>query len=42
MSIIWFTVGFLVACFLPDSVDQFCKRIVINLWEKVVNLFRGK
>jgi hypothetical protein len=39
MSIIWFLAGFLVACFLPDVVDQYCKRVVINVWKKFVNIF---
>jgi len=40
MSIIWFAIGFLVACFLPDYVDQYCKKVVISAWQKFINLFR--
>ena len=30
MSIIWFVLGFLLACFLPDVVDQYCKQRTIR------------
>ena len=35
MSIIWFALGFVLACFLPDVVDQFVKKQVIKAWKFV-------